>query len=730
MAQGQVNSGTAVPYQRIIEPSQLGLFLNLEQAELLRIRRYHEHWRFYTGQHWAFTREGGEPLVTLNYARRCIDKSVSWLVGAGLTLTVPEVFRKHTLPAILEVYDYNGLLSVDSKGEQRPGKKLYDIATMGAVTGDVFILVTYADPTSQAKRINPHTRGQIKLQVLNSEQVYPQWDPLDTSKLTSVRIETVYYDDRAQQIEDSYDHQARQLHVRRFTQIITPTQIIEQYQGQQPVVQPNLLGEIPLVHIPNHSLPGEYYGLADLDSLLDLQREMNEKCTDVSDIVNYHAAPIIAITGAKVKQLERSPQNIWSGFPADARVNVINTQADLGAAAKYIDMIKKSFLEIAEIPEGALGGMQPISNTSGVALHTQYQPLVEKTNRKRALYEPGLTDVNYYILRILEVTNPSFKLPTDLCINCGGRIVEFIDVDPECPYCEGHGQVNKDGRPAPTEHIGGAMDDQFGHPDVIRCPCVTSHKKCYRIDEQTFEFLSPEDVKVRYARQHSFGTKIEEAPFKQVVEEHEQHAPSEWDPAKTQSMEDKAKEDQPDPEPSPDGSAPAAEPTPKPELPQLPASAIELPPEPETIKLRRLLVDPTTGAQYVSGEKEIQVVPTTCDHCEYANPYEVKTSFNDPLPKDQLQQANLYGQWLGLGLVSKAWCRRNTPELAPDADRIEKELKKERSEEPQQPAPGKPPGQQLPKTPKPARPIGAGQGQAGDEQARMDSQGATNIPRE
>lgn len=713
LGHGQVGSGTAVPYQRIMEPSQLGMFLNLEQAEILRLRRYHEHWRFYTGQHWSFTREGGEPLVTFNYIRRCIDKSASWLVGNGLTITTPEVFKKHTLPALLEVYDYNGLLSVDSKGEQRPGKKLYDIATMGGVTGDVFILVTYAEPTPQAKRINPHTRGKIRVQLFNSEQAFPQWDPLNVEIMTSIRFETVYYDDRAQQIENSYDNQGRQLQVRRFTQIITPEQIIEQYQGQAPISKPNLMGEICVVHIPNHSLPGEYYGLADSDSLLDLQREFNEKGTDLSDIINYHAAPIIAITGAKVKQLERSPQNIWSGFPADAKVSVLNSGSDLGAAKGYMDMVKKSMLEIAEIPEGALGGMQPISNTSGVALHTQYQPLVEKTARKRAVYEPGLTLVNYYILRTLEVIDPTFRLPTDLCANCGGRVLEFIDVDKDCPYCRGYGQLDKNGEPLDSEHISGTLDEQHGHPDVVRCPCVTSHKKCYRIDEQTFEFLPPDKVKLRYPRQHSFGTTIDQATFEQVKDEHGLHAPSSWDPEPTKTLAEKAAEEAiVDPE---TGDSTADEPA----LPQLPAEAVELPPEPEKVKLRRVLVDPLTGQQHVAKEVEIEVVPTDCDNPEYANPYEAKVILNDSLPKDEALNATLFQNYINMGLVSKAWCRRNIPALASDAERIEKEIEKERSDAPQQPI--------TPVKQKP--PIGSGRGAAGDEQQRMDMTGSTNEPK-
>ena len=57
--------GSAIPFQRIVEPAQLGMFLNLEQAELLRIQRYNEHWRFYFGKHWIFDRD---PFETIDKA--------------------------------------------------------------------------------------------------------------------------------------------------------------------------------------------------------------------------------------------------------------------------------------------------------------------------------------------------------------------------------------------------------------------------------------------------------------------------------------------------------------------------------------------------------------------------------------------------------------------------------------------------------------------------------------
>jgi hypothetical protein len=602
LGQSPVNANTAIPYQRIIEPSQLGLFLNLEQSELLRIRRYHEHWRFYVGQHWKFTREDGEPLVTLNYARALIDKSVAWLVGASMAIKVPAVLDDYVGARLREVWGYN-----------RMDQLLYNIATLGAVTGDVFILVTYAPPTAQARRVNPHTRGQIRIQVLNSEQVYPQWDPLNPDVMTAARIETIYYDDKSTTTDTSnnQDHAARQLHSRRYTQIITADEIIEKYSGQEAQRKPNPLGEIPIIHIKNHSVPGEYYGLGDMDGIIDLNREMNEKATDVSDTINYHAAPVTVITGAKVGSLERSARNIWSGLPPDAKVFNLQLEGDLGASLRYMEFVKKAMLEIAQVPEGSLGTMQPISNTSGVALHTQYQPLVEKTNRKRTFYEPGLEDVNYFVIRTLEVTDRNFKLPTDLCSTCGGKIVEFA---------EPNGSVTL---------------------------------KCYHINSQTFDFLPPDEMKLTFMRKYSFGTKATKAAYAQIFAERNKGARSYWDPepekveepaAQLPVVDDATGElmEQP-PEESP--------------VPQLESGQIDIPEEPETIRLVKRVVDPVTGNPVSEEATDVTIVPTGCEHPQYLNPYKTKTTLKDTLPKDKLLLQQLYDGWLRAEIVTREWVR-------------------------------------------------------------------------
>jgi len=607
-------------FSRSVDPQQLQTYLALEQAEILRLRRYNEFWRFYLGQHWQFTREGGEPLVTVNYCRRIVNKICDWMIGKGMQVTVPAPLMNLTLPVLEEVWKYNN--------EQ---EWLRAASITGSVTGDAFALVTYEDATVQARRMNPHTQGRIRLQLLGSEQVFPTWDPLNKDTLLQVRIETLYYDSAASKsMQEQSNTQQRHLHVLRFTQIITPEKIIEQFQGGDPTIRDNVLGEIALIHIPNQIVPGEYYGLSDIDGLTNINREINEKYTDVSDIINYHAAPVTVIFGAKAGNLERSAKQVWSGLPADAKVQQLELSTNLQQPIDYIKMVREVFMELSNVPEQSLGREQTISNTSGVALAIQYQPLVELVERKSPQFCRGIQEINYYILRIKEIVDRSFKLPTDLCSNCGGKIAE------------------------------------------MEYPDGTIRRRCFMVDPQTFDFMDPANVKVKYIRLHSFGPSVSEGPAHQVMSEHNTTAPSEWDPAKSKDAEAKHAADQkaltPPAPPAEPGQPPAPKPpTPPYEPPQM--HDVQLPPEPETITVQRAKIDPNTGAVVADGPPQtIQVVWTECEAPNYLNPFDTTVKLKPTLPKDKALEIAYHTLLKTAGAVSSDWIREHTDDIENPAE--------------------------------------------------------------
>lgn len=670
--------GSAIPFQRIVEPAQLGFFLNLEQAELLRIQRYNEGWRFYFGKHWTFKREDGEPLITFNYYRKIIDKSVAFLVARGFSIKTPESLEEVTLPFLNEVWEYNNR-----------NQFAWDAAIMGAVTGDVFALITYEEPTPMQRQVNPFSQGRIRINLLGSEQVFPTWDPLNVDTLVAARIETLYYAERGtHQVDrdDRANHDGRQLYTKRFTQVITRQQIVEQFHGEMPVVRQNLLGEIPLVHIKNRPIPKEYYGLPDGMDIIDVQRSLNESSTDIADVVNYHAAPVTIVYGAKTKTLERGPRAVWSGLPERARVETLKLEGDLHAAHEWVKTIKQTLHELSGVPEKTLGGRDAISNTSGVALHMDNQPLIELTDTKRAQYQPGFERINYFVERIGQVKG-LISLPFDLCKHCGGRIVEV-----ELP------QTTKVWDPTLQAFV-----------DV-----PLRRKRCYKIDKQSLEFIDPNEERIKWWRQYGFGMELRDMTLRQVIDEIQQQKRSFWDytvlqeamlaqwrTANATALQGAHQQQMAQVTPPPSLPGPDGQPVPQPASPplapalvpqasveppkiqpppmlvtrQLPVGEIEVPEEPEMVTIVRTYLNPDTGYVALQDTVELFLVPTGCRRPAYLDPFTNQVTFLDVLPKDEALQAQLYASYQDKGWVDPEWVQGKIPEIAVDAAEIRRRMK-------------------------------------------------------
>lgn len=183
---------------------------------------------------------------------------------------------------------------------------------------------------------------------------------------------------------------------------------IEEYINDELIdSRPNPIGTVPIIHIPNVRVSGSPWGLADCHDVITLNRSYNETATDVADIINYHAAPVTVITGAKASALEKGPKKVWGGLPKDAQVfNLEGGGQGLQGALEYLKLLKTAMHEMIGVPETALGQVQPISNTSGVALAIQYQPLMNRYQQKIIQYGEGLRRINDLVLRTLAFKEP------------------------------------------------------------------------------------------------------------------------------------------------------------------------------------------------------------------------------------------------------------------------------------------------------------------------------------
>lgn len=353
------------------------------KVEASRLSRYKTYWNYYLGNQNGFVEEEGESQISVNYCKAFVDKGIAFLMGKDFNIGVPKG-NEELLPTLNKVWiEDNDQETLDLL-----------MAQCGAVTGDLFIKVTYQETDEEGKEL-PKEEKKVRIIVLDSATVYPDWDIHDRTKMKSCTIVYPIIDTLAD----------RKQVVKWYKEYITPTEIVEflekdEIKGSR---RANILGEIPIVHIKNFPIVNEFYGASDLRDIIYMNKEFNEKVTDISEIINYHQAPVTIIKGAKAHQLEKGAKKVWSGLPSSADVFNLELNGDLGAAVGFLKTLKLAMHEVSGVPEATLGQMQPISNTSGVALHIQYQPLLEKLRIKRATYGKGIQKINKLILKLLEI---------------------------------------------------------------------------------------------------------------------------------------------------------------------------------------------------------------------------------------------------------------------------------------------------------------------------------------
>lgn len=350
-----------------------------------RLNRYSLNWAMYLGHHYAYKREAGEPQVVLNYYRAFVDYLNRFTFGRGIHFRSPKATEAIVPDRLERVWEQdNDKLSV-----------LLEMGQQGGISGDCFVKVAYEEAYEDSiGRVHP---GRVRILPLNSSFCFPEFHPHDRSRLLRFKLKYRFWGTSLEGTRQVFT----------YTEILTDD-TIEEYINDELIDQrPNPIGVVPVVHIPNQPVAGSPWGLSDAHDIIAINRQYNEISTDVADIVNYHAAPVTVIVGAKTSGLEKGPKKVWGGLPKDSQVfNLEGGAQGIDGALKYLEMLKRSMHEIMGIPETALGQVQPISNTSGVALSIQYQPLMNRYSQKVAQYGRGLKAINELIMLTLAVKEP------------------------------------------------------------------------------------------------------------------------------------------------------------------------------------------------------------------------------------------------------------------------------------------------------------------------------------
>lgn len=394
----------------------------LTNEETLHLKRIKEAWNFYEGYHWEGIDDLDTPQVTFNYCRPFVNKFVSFEFGKGFSIKPPVEIENIGItindPKIEVEPDIDGDgeitkeelntedLTIREKtigdylsqvwDDNNRDSLITEIGQTKSITGEAWVKVQFEEKEDIEDPFDEYPNGRIRLTCLPTQFVFPRFNNHDKDRLESLLI---MYPIRVEQETGLLFKRASETTI-IYKEFWTPNEITVFHDKTEIDRMDNPYGFIPFVQIKNFPIAGRTRGQGDLDDIIPLNIELNTKKSDVSEVIDYHSAPITLVYGAKIGNLEKGANKVWGGLPKDAKVENLNLQGDLVASVNYISDVKTSMCEIAGIPETVLGGASAISNTSGVALQYINLPLIERTRIKRSNTCTGLQKVNKMILFI------------------------------------------------------------------------------------------------------------------------------------------------------------------------------------------------------------------------------------------------------------------------------------------------------------------------------------------
>ena len=406
-------------FEDTLNVGQLSSSGNLTNAEIIRLQRIKEAWNFYEGYHWEGIDDLDSTQVTFNYCRPFVNKFVAFEFGKGFTINTPSEFDNLEVtvndPTVVEDVDedHDGVFEEEERlpepiirektlqeflndvwNSNKKDTLLTELGQTKSITGEAWVKVQYQSPEDLIDPFEEYPNGKIKLSVVPTQFVFPTFEEHDKDRIESLLVMYPIKSKRETGVLFKRSVETTVL----YKEVWTNEEIVIYEDKEEVDRMDNPYGFIPFVQIKNFPIAGRTYGLGDLDDVIPLNIEYNTKKSDVSEVIDYHSAPITLVYGAKIGNLEKGANKVWGGLPKDAKVENLSLQGDLVASNNYINSIRTSMCEIAGIPETVLGGAGAISNTSGVALQYINLPLIEKTRVKRSCSKEGLERVNKIIL--------------------------------------------------------------------------------------------------------------------------------------------------------------------------------------------------------------------------------------------------------------------------------------------------------------------------------------------
>ena len=332
-----------------------------------RINGYNQYWNFYTGKHFTVDYDGGDRKTAFNFCRKIVDKRANWVAGKGFSF-----YSDKGNELVSDVFD-----RVWRANNKRP--LIRRTAKTTLCVGDAFWYFTVRTKDKKGKTL-PTEQWRVAVHNINPSYCWPIYTEDDPSTMRAFMMQFPKWNGS----KAGYSV---------FTAVMTDEKI-ELFENHERISSTdNVLGVIPVVHIASGVVADASFGRSAIEDVIPLNVSYNEVSLSVKKIIKYHGEPTTIVYGARLSQMERGHNKVWSNLPppTDSRVENLEMKSDLGATYKYLEELEKQIYHLGKTPRIAYesDGLH-ISNTSGIAIQLLYQPLIEATIEEQDQYTTAI----------------------------------------------------------------------------------------------------------------------------------------------------------------------------------------------------------------------------------------------------------------------------------------------------------------------------------------------------
>jgi hypothetical protein len=377
----------------------------LTDDDRLRFARYAEALAFYEGQQWRGKRRPGEQRLTFNYARALVRKVASYIFPAPVTFSVPTTVASaverqqpgaEAHEALAQAARRAELALAESLAQNDAARLDVELCVEAAVLGDAALKVTW-----DATRARPVIAG------VNPATLVARWAPDNPRQVVEV-VQTYGLTGRMLASMFAPSGTPRSLSALGPDRVYPVTERWSaelwtvEVAGQTVRRGDNPYGWIPYVIVPNNPRPHAFWGESDLLDLYDVCREINHRMTVVSRVLELSGAPIAVLENVDGSEgIAVGPSAKWE-LPEGAKAYLLDllSGGGVGLHIEYINLLYRALHDLSETPRTAFGDSGRV--LSGAALEVEVQPLVQKVQRKRRMWESAFRERNARVLDLLE----------------------------------------------------------------------------------------------------------------------------------------------------------------------------------------------------------------------------------------------------------------------------------------------------------------------------------------